>query len=118
VQRDRLLIHWLDREMGHYSGVAARVRPDVLEQMLRDAMVVSLLVARESVLVPASSLFENPRVSPLLEALAPFREAGLLRFVGGDRSAEEFLEAKRESYAVEPTRYPLTNGRPGCGWYG
>ena len=106
VQADRILIHWLDREMSHYGRVEERTRPDVLVRALEHSFLLAVLTARSGVLVPAASLFENPRTPPVLERAAPFREAGLIGFVAAEHDPDQYLLLQTERYASDPVRRP------------
>jgi hypothetical protein len=110
MQADRILVHWLDREMNHYGRVEERVRPDVLVRALEQSLLLAVLTSRSGVIVPAASLFENPRTPPLLDVVAPFREAGLICFAAGDADADQFLLRQASLYGHDHTRGPAYCG--------
>ncbi len=101
----RLWVHLLDHEVLRFHAL----RPDapVVVARAADALRVSLMACRESVVLPASSFFETPALRTLVAGIPRFVDAGRVRLIGSTRSIGEFREHKQQQYESYPHRHPV-----------
>ncbi|HUV04340.1 MAG TPA: hypothetical protein VMX94_04460 [Armatimonadota bacterium] len=104
---DTFFLHFLDHAVINLFGLEmSRTHAELVRAFDRLARL-SLVLCRDSVIIPASSCFEVEYGRNLIHGYPAFREAGYLRCAGRSYGPEFYLDKKRQQYAVEPKLFPL-----------
>lgn len=101
-----LFIQYLNPEILQLYGLGKHFDA---RRAARIALLLSryaLLVSEDTLVMPASYLFEVPFIQDFLQHLAPLRDAGLLGFTSPSPDLGQYVPVKRREYRGEQSLFP------------
>ena len=99
-------IQFLNREILSLHGQSAPLGSQGLYRWALRLTRYALFVARDSIVLPASYLFEVPFIDSYLARLHPLGTAGLLRVASSTADLSTYAKKKRREYREELSLFP------------
>lgn len=101
-----LFIQYLNPEILILYGIKDRFNHLDVYQDAICLTKYALLIPKDSLVLPASYLFEIPFIDAFIRALAPLRDSGFLHFASPSADLSEYVEKKRAEYPDHHKLFP------------
>jgi len=102
----RIFIQYLNPEMLLLYGITRSLGHSVIYREAMKLTKYALLLSQDSIVLPASYLFEVPFIEAFVRELSPLRSNGLLYFASSRADLEEYVEKKRTEYPDHQSLFP------------